>query len=508
MQFAYIAAPMSRPLLHIRDLKIETNAKCLAHIPELKVNEGMIYGNIGESGSGKSLSLLSIIGLLPPKLMASGEVGFHMDKNQVNLLANKISEWQKLRGRHIGMVFQEPMSALNPQMTCGDQLAESLKVHLKLSRQELQTRLQEALQEVGLTDTERFLNAYPHQISGGQRQRIMIAMATIHRPKLVLADEPTTALDPDTQTEVLETLVKRCKQTGSALILVSHDIDSIRKYCEFISVMQSGKVLASGSSTEVFSENIHPYVQQLMDAQLQVPRTELSGAIEMRAVNLGKTYVKGKKSFAAVQNISFSLKRGETLAVLGKSGSGKSTIARILTGLEKTDQGEVIFHSKNILLQKPTGVQMVFQDPYSSLNNHLTNREAVAEVLRFRGYDRDKANVKAAEIIQSVGLDVSVCLRYPHQLSGGQRQRLCIARALASEPEILVLDEAVAALDPLVQKQVLSLLIDIQEQTGMIYIFITHDPAVARKFAHQTLNLSELPVIPEESGHLHSLTNK
>jgi peptide/nickel transport system ATP-binding protein len=390
------------------------------------------------------------------------------------------------------MVFQEPLSALNPQRKCGWQLTEALAVHQQTEKEKAKDICLKALADVGIEQPDRIFNAYPHQISGGQRQRVMIAMATIHKPKVVLADEPTTALDPETAEKVLETLVKVCENIGSSLILVSHDLPLVMKYCGHITVMQHGQVVVSGKSNEILdTQNLHPYVKALTDALPKGKRDELPPAESIfTATGLNKTYRQAGKEFKALNSISFTLKKGEGLAVLGFSGSGKTTLAKILTGLETADHGGVHFKGASLLRKTPTGVQMVFQDPFSSLNTEISNRETLLEVLELHGMsNQEAAENRVIDLFNRVGLDSSLLSRYPHQLSGGQRQRLCIARALAGNPQVLVLDEAVAALDPLVQKQILDLLIKIQEETGVIYLFITHNPQAARYLCHRFIKL-------------------
>lgn len=479
-----------KPLLHIKDLSILHGNAVLLRLPELTVKAGEVYGMIGESGSGKSLTLLALMGLLPKTLRAQGSLEFETKAGLVDLMHCDNQRWRQLRNKEIGMVFQEPMSALNPQMTCGAQLLESLFVHVKCSREEAFLRLKEALDEVGLTDTQRFLSAYPHQISGGQRQRLMIAMATLHKPSLVLADEPTTALDPETGEGVMNILIQRCRSAGSALLLVSHDLPLIRKSCNRVSVLRRGECLAEGSREAVFETNVHPYVLELLKAIPTGQRDALPESENLLQVtDLDKSYQRKEQHLKVLDGLSFELKRGETLAFLGPSGSGKSTLAKILTGLEKADGGTVVYKGESLLGKKVTGVQMVFQDPYSSLNQEIKNLETVAEVLRVGGMPAKEATAEALSLILKVGLTEQQANSWPHQLSGGQRQRLCIARALAARPEVLILDEAVAALDPIVQKQILDLLRQIQQDSGVIYIFITHNMDVARSFAHKTIRI-------------------
>jgi ABC-type glutathione transport system ATPase component len=321
----------------------------------------------------------------------------------------------------------------------------------------------------------------------------MIGMATINKPALVLADEPTTALDSETGIKIMQTLLQACKMNNSSLLVVSHDIRLIAGFCRNITVMRKGETLVSGNTDEVLGEqNRHPYVTELLNAiPTGAKNNDVSGDQVFKSVDLSKTYKTGGRTFNALKKVNFVLARGETLAVLGYSGSGKSTLAKLLTGLEKSDSGLLMFQNENIINKRPTGVQMVFQDPYSSLNVSLSNAEIVMEVLRLKGLSKIESSEKCRELFRLTRLDESMMQRYPSSLSGGQRQRLCIARALASEPEVLILDEAIAALDPLVQKQILDLLLEIQRKTGLIYIFITHSPQAAQYMSSQVLSLKD-----------------
>ncbi|MCC7297237.1 MAG: ABC transporter ATP-binding protein [Bacteroidia bacterium] len=476
-------------MLQIKDLEIEFKGKSLLHLPALSLAKGEVKGIIGESGSGKSLTLLAIMGLLPKGLLCRGNIDFNHQGDVIHLQGQTAQQMQHIRGKEIGMVFQEPMSSLNPRMRCGDQLLESLMVHQSGSGENARKTCEEALLSVGLTDVQRIYDSYPHQISGGQRQRVMIAMATINKPVLVLADEPTTALDPETGILVLEILVQRCRELGSALMLVSHDLEMVAKYADSIMVMRSGKVVTAGSATDVLSNNQVPYVKELLDAQHFKKPVPADQEVVLNIQDLSKTFFAASGNRKLFDGFNLSLRKGETIAVVGKSGSGKSTIAKILTRLEDADAGTAMVRGKDVLKEKNSGIQMVFQDPYSSLNNEIGVQETVAEVLRLKGKTRKDADEMAIAYLSNVGLGADFLQKYPHQLSGGQRQRLCIARALASEPDILILDESVAALDPLVKKQVLELLVEIQKEKRISYLFITHDMQVAAQFAHKSIGL-------------------
>lgn len=474
------------PLLEIKNLRILAKTKCLLTLEHLVLTEGEIQGIIGESGSGKSLLLLAIIGLLPKGVTVEGEINAEINGVVTNLLSLSSLDRRSLMSRKIGMVFQEPMSALNPRMTCGEQVMEVLQAHLSLGKSQMHAEAIEILEQSGLDDTERIFGAYPHQISGGQRQRVMISIATALKPAIVLADEPTTALDPETGHAVLQTLVNRCKQNHSSLILVSHDLQSVAEFADQIIVLKQGQKVTSGSKEQVLSAEPHPYVRELLLAANRPAREPLKTPTnELVIDNLYKSYKTPKGTKSVLKGLQIVVSKGETFAILGKSGSGKSTLAKILTGLEKPDAGDVRYKGQSLLGKKVTGVQMVFQDPYASLNSEMRCGEILTEVVKYCQKMVDKeAEILGKDLLQQVGLDNSYWSKYPHQLSGGQRQRLCIARALASKPDVLILDEAVAALDPLVQKQVLDLLQKIQEETGLMYIFITHDHNIANRFSH------------------------
>jgi len=489
---------LSALLLSIESLNIFKGERQLASLPQLVVEQGKAIGIIGESGSGKSLTLLSIASLLPSGLIAKGSLIWSPGNSGVDLTQLKSAEIRSLLGKQIGMVFQEPMSALNPQRTCGWQLQESLRIHnAGVTFEHAKLACIEALKLTGIEDPDRIYGSYPHQISGGQRQRVMIAMATINKPALVLADEPTTALDPQTGVKIMQTLVDACKLNNSSLLVVSHDIVLLSKFCSHIVVMRKGETIVSGTVEDVLgSNNRHAYVNELLNSIPKGARNAVvSGNAQLIGENLGKTYKMADSAHMALEDIRFELAAGETLAVIGYSGSGKSTLAKLLTGLDRADTGSLFFRGENILNKRPTGVQMVFQDPYSSLNVSMRNSEIVSEVLRLKGVGKPECNLRCEELFNLTGLDTALMQQFPSSLSGGQRQRLCIARALASNPQVLILDEAIAALDPLVQKQILDLLLEIQKKTGIIYIFITHSPEAAEYMSSQVLCL--------EAGKVH-----
>ena len=491
---------MKPALLKIQDLQIHAGSNLLVHLPNLHLESGEMHGVVGESGSGKSITLFVIMGLISNQLKVSGSVQFE----GVELLGLQDDVWQTLRGKRIGMVFQEPMSALNPQMKCGKQLMESAMIHepnVDIAKEKVHRKLD----QMGLGEIkERIMKSYPHQLSGGQRQRVMIAMACVHEPPLILADEPTTALDSLARQQVMADLQRVCKEQGSALLWVSHELDLVKQYAENVTVLRRGVCVTQGTCSDVFSDQAHGYVRELLNAmpkgvwvnpiESQVPVLEIN--------HLTKEYGDKPNTVKALLQFNEVLMQGETLSVVGLSGSGKSTLAKLLVALELPTAGEMLLNQRALLKRPPTGIQMVFQDPYSSLNPNAKAIDAVLEVVEWvnKGNTMSDHREKAMLLLEEVGFDLRLSEAYPHQMSGGQRQRLCIARALASEPKVLILDEAVAALDPLVQKLVLEMLLELQKKRGLSYVFITHNLEVARAISHRIIYLEkgEKKALPEE----------
>ena len=491
---------MKPALLKIQDLQIHAGSNSLVHLPNLQLESGEMHGVVGESGSGKSITLFVIMGLISNQLKVSGSVQFE----GVELLGLQDDVWQTLRGKRIGMVFQEPMSALNPQMKCGKQLMESAMIHepnVDIAKEKVHRKLD----QMGLGEIkERIMKSYPHQLSGGQRQRVMIAMACVHEPPLILADEPTTALDSLARQQVMADLQRVCKEQGSALLWVSHELDLVKQYAENVTVLRRGVCVTQGTCSDVFSDQAHGYVRELLNAmpkgvwvnpiESQVPVLEIN--------HLTKEYGDKPNTVKALLQFNEVLMQGETLSVVGLSGSGKSTLAKLLVALELPTAGEMLLNQRALLKRPPTGIQMVFQDPYSSLNPNAKAIDAVLEVVEWvnKGNTMSDHREKAMLLLEEVGFDLRLSEAYPHQMSGGQRQRLCIARALASEPKVLILDEAVAALDPLVQKLVLEMLLELQKKRGLSYVFITHNLEVARAISHRIIYLEkgEKKALPEE----------
>lgn len=502
-------------LLCIESLKVTSlTGTGLLELPNLQLKPGEIHAVIGESGSGKSLTLLSVMGLLSKTLSCSGRIAF---SECTNLLELQEKQWLSVRGKAIGMVFQEPMTALNPQQTCGKQLMESAKIH-GVTHWEATEKVRGKLGDLGLGEiAERIEGSFPHQLSGGQRQRVMIAMACMHNPPLILADEPTTALDSVSRKAVMDDLYHLCKKQGSALLWVSHELDLVAQYADTVSVLKRGELLDQGTKQDVLG-SIQPtsigslnsvprseYVKELLDAlpqdnpSLRTLKFNDNSPI-LQVESLRKTYpTRAGKPMLALNGISIKLHAGETIALVGLSGSGKSTLAKILVGLERYSEGDILLKGKKLSKKPPTGIQMVFQDPYSSLNPNQTAQMALMEIFQKVGNKTaDEAVMESEKALLEVGLDKNYLKSWPHELSGGQRQRLCIAKALATQPEVLILDEAVAALDPIVQKQVLQLLSNLQKQRNIAYLFITHNLHVARSIAHKIVYLErgELKDLP------------
>jgi peptide/nickel transport system ATP-binding protein len=454
---------------------------------------GKILCVVGESGSGKSMCAHALMGLLPDTVISeAGEIVF----DGQNLLTLDENTWRGLRGRRIAMVFQEPMTALNPLMRIGDQIAEMFEAHHLLSPKQRRQKAVSLLREVGLPDPDRTVRAYPHQLSGGQRQRAMIAMALALEPAVLVADEPTTALDVTTQAQILKLIRDLQRRRNMAVMFITHDFGVVADIADRVVVLQHGKVVEQGAADDVLLRPQHPYTRALLAAvpKLQPPsrpaRPDRQKAVEV--IGLEKTYVSGggwfqpTRSVQAAKEVSFDIFQGETLGLVGESGSGKSSIARLIMRLIEPDRGTVRLGDTDLtringktLRQQRRRIQMVFQDPFASLNPRRKVGNIITDGPIAHGADPAAARQRAHELLGLVGLNASAMERYPHEFSGGQRQRIGIARALALDPEILVADEAVSALDVSVQAQVLALLEDLKARLGLSMLFITHDLRVA-----------------------------
>jgi len=459
----------------------------------LDIIENEILCVVGESGSGKSMMARSIMGLLPKRLkITEGEIKF--EDRYINNLTPK--QLQEIRGLSIAMIFQEPMSALNPLHSIGKQIEEVLLLHTSIKKKERRQRILEMLSAVHLPDPQQVMYAYPHEISGGQRQRAMIAMALILEPKILIADEPTTALDVTTQAQILKLIrdLQIEKQTG--VIFITHDFGVVAEIADRIAVMKDGQLVEENEAQVILNSPKHIYTQELIRSvpDLKAPKlVDSSKPVLLKVDNLEKTYKRrrgflssSKSEVYAVNKIQFTLREGETIGLVGESGSGKSTVARCIVKLVSSDGGSILYQQKDLtqmdrksMMPYRKDIQMIFQDPYGSLNPRLTVGQMVAQGPIIHGEKQIKAFQKAKEILDLVGLGPLSANRYPHEFSGGQRQRIGIARALALDPKILIADEPVSALDVSIQAQVLKLLGQIKQKLNFSMLFITHDLRVA-----------------------------
>lgn len=509
--------------------------------------ENEILGIVGESGSGKSVSSLAILGLLPDKIskITSGIIEFE----DSDLLKRSKRQLQRIRGNKISMIFQEPMSALNPSMTCGKQVFEIIKQHTNISKQDIKDETINLFEKVKLPNPERVYKAYPHEISGGQKQRVMIAMAIACKPKILIADEPTTALDVTVQQDIIELLRSLQKDTKMSVIFISHDLSLVSEIADRILVMYQGEIVEQGTTNNIFKNPKHLYTKALINSKpsldvrfkkLPTIQNFLNNTVDnsvvskeereqkhkqlyskkplLEVINVEKEYFsktgwfKNPEGFKAVDNVSFKLYEGETLGLVGESGCGKSTLGNIILQLDNATAGSIFYKNHDITKLKRhevralrKDIQIIFQDPYSSLNPRIPVGKAIMEPMKVHGlYDSDiKRQAKTIEILDRVGLSEEHFYRYPHEFSGGQRQRIGIARTVALNPKLIICDESVSALDISVQAQVLNLLNELKEKMGFTYIFISHDLAVVKYISDQLLVMSKGKII--ESGDADSI---
>ncbi|MGC4410616.1 ABC transporter ATP-binding protein [Rhizobium rosettiformans] len=495
---------MADHLLEVRNLSVEFHTavgvvKAVRNM-SYHLDRGETLAILGESGSGKSVSSSAIMNLIdmPPGRISSGEILL----DGVDLLTMPLSKRREINGRKIAMIFQDPLSHLNPVYTVGWQIREALTTHGTDSTK-AQTEALRLLGRVGIPDPENALDKYPHEFSGGQRQRVMIAMALALRPDLLIADEPTTALDVTVQAEVLALLKELQRETGMAILIITHDLGVVAEIADRVVVMEKGVLVEAGSVREVYKNPQHPYTKKLIAAapgkgEMHEP---LKGAEPVLSVrDMRKNY----GAFAALKGVSFDLLAGETLAVVGESGSGKSTLARILLRLDEPDSGSARWKGRDLFQLSPAelfklrrDLQMVFQDPTQSLNPRMTVYQLISEawVIHPDILPKSKWRERVAELLTQVGLGPEHMGRYPHQFSGGQRQRVAIARALALEPQLIICDEAVSALDVSVQAQVIALLDKLRREMGIAFIFIAHDLPVVRDFADHVMVMQKGEVI-------------
>lgn len=461
---------------------------------DLHLDQNEILCVVGESGSGKSLTARAVMGLLPrPHVqIAKGSVLFQGE----DLASAPEPRMREIRGSDISMIFQEPMTALNPVMTIGNQIDEVFRFHGKMPARERRERALNLLRDVNLPDPEQALKAYPHELSGGQRQRAMIAMAVALDPKILIADEPTTALDVTTQAQILKLIKVMQDDHGTGVLFITHDFGVVADIADRVVVMQNGLVVEAGTTDEVLNQPAHPYTQSLIAAVPSLtprPARPRSEDIVLKVNALDKTYRSGGGVFGgkarvvhAAKQVTLDLARGETLGIVGESGSGKSTVARCIVRLNDAEAGEILLHGTDL---RPLGraemrphrskIQMVFQDPFASLNPRTKVGRIISQGPLLQGASLEEARKRTLELLDTVGLDAGAYDRFPHEFSGGQRQRIGVARALALNPEILVADEPVSALDVSIQAQILRLLDEIRDRMNLSMIFITHDLRVA-----------------------------
>jgi len=564
-------------LLEIKNLKISFNTKrqSLTAVKGISfsIEPAEIVAIVGESGSGKSVAALSIMRLLnsPPASISADYIKFQINDDTV-LDLNSLTEKQmtKMRGKEISMIFQEPMTSLNPVMKCGKQIEEALLIHKVLPGKKAKGKVLELLESVGIKEKERIYSSYPHQLSGGQKQRVMIAMAMSCNPKLLIADEPTTALDVTVQKKILLLLKELRDRTKMSLLFISHDLGIVSEFADKVLVMYKGEIIESGTVHEIFNNpkqaytkallfcrppmntrlKVLPTLQDFIKADINDPlkekyftKTNIVGPRDleisikrlydqkplMELVDLNTSFTQSTglfwrkaKTLKAVDSVSFNLYEGEVLGLVGESGSGKSTLARTITKLVKASKGSIVYKGNDIVkfsekefrpLRKE--IQIIFQDPYASLNPRMRIGEAIVEPMIVHGLNGNKINrkEKAIELLKSVGLDEDAFYKYPHEFSGGQRQRVSIARALSVEPKVLICDECVSALDVNVQAQVLNLLVKLKDEFNLTYLFITHDLSVVRFISDRIMvmkhgKIEELGLAEQVFNHPHSSYTK
>ncbi|MGN7401851.1 ABC transporter ATP-binding protein [Cytobacillus praedii] len=491
-------------ILQVKDLRVSFLSRDLEFEAvrgvSFEVKKGETLGIVGESGSGKSVTARSIMRLLPspPSYLKQGEITFLGD----NLADKTEKEMEGIRGRDIGMIFQDPMTSLNPTIRIGKQIAESLIKHQKLSKKEAEKQAIDILKLVGIRNSEVRYNQYPHEFSGGMRQRVMIAIALACRPTLLIADEPTTALDVTIQAQILNLMKDMQERFGTSIILITHDLGVVAGMCDRVAVMKKGEIVETGTTEEIFENPKHPYTKKLLHAlprldekkkkkpaPLILPGTDLNKPL-LEVKSLRQHFDMGKGNvLKAVDDISFHIRAGETLGLVGESGSGKSTTGRAILRLHEPTGGDVLYQgmpvnrlSKNEMKLMRRHMQMIFQDPYASLNPRFKVLDIVGQALDVHklSSSRGERKRRVEELLEMVGLEAEHAERYPHEFSGGQRQRIGIARALAVEPKFIVCDEPLSALDVSIQSQVVKLLEDLQHRLGLTYLFIAHDLSMVK----------------------------
>jgi peptide/nickel transport system ATP-binding protein len=499
-------------LLDIENLSLTIGDTPILKDVELSVAPGEVMGLVGESGSGKSMTALTVMQLLPHAARATGRVAF----DGIDILAASEDQMCALRGDDIGMVFQEPMTALNPVKTIGEQVAEGIRWHTKASRAEAEDRARKMLDRVGLPQAKFPMSRYPHELSGGQRQRVVIAIACALKPKLLIADEPTTALDVVLQAQILDLLRDLVAESRMGLLLISHDLAVVTEMADRITILRRGEVMEAGDTARTLSEQLHPYTRQLAQASMHVPARARPHGIEtghplLRVEGVTRDYPGRRTSLfkraapiRAVDDVSLSMAPGQSVALVGRSGCGKSTLARMILALDRPTSGTISFRGEIITGKseaelKPArrDMQVVFQDPYGSFDPRQKVEKLVAEPLHVleKKPTRAERREMVAHALHEVGLDQRDMDKYPHEFSGGQRQRLSIARAIITRPKLVVADEPVSALDVSIRAQILDLFAELNQKLGIAYLFITHDLTIARAITDEVLVMHDGKIV-------------
>jgi len=522
MSSSDVSSVRCTPLLAVESLTVAIDETPVIKELSLEVESGEILGLVGASGSGKSMTALAILQLTPERATLRGSVRLQ----GAELLGMRAPQLQNIRGRDIGMVFQEPLSALNPLMRIGEQVAETVRLHGAASAAQARRMAREALDAVGLTGEQGALHRYPHELSGGQRQRVAIAIAIVLRPALLIADEPTTALDAENQAQVLELLGELARTRRMGMILVSHDLALVARVTDRIAVMQAGEIVERGVTADGLRRLQHPYSRALLAAAVPAPKRRaaadaFAGASAANAVlevrGIVREYPLKRRSlwrspgaFRAVDDVSLRIFPGETVGLVGESGSGKSSLLRAILGLDFVQAGEVYLAGESLLQATGTtqrrlrrSIQAVFQDPYGSFDPRWPVERLVSEPLYLLDVQPSAAERrrKVALVLEQVGLSSADAMRLPHEFSGGQRQRIAIARALIAEPAVIVFDEAVSALDVLVRAQILDLLADLAQRLKLAYLFVTHDLTVVRAIADRVYVMRRGRIVEQGATH-------